>query len=189
MPVLRIVQATWSHDDRKISRRTDGRTACLTDEATCRGGARPPEGAANISRARRPLASGGRSGFRESRFAGGRRDGLIVGLRAAATDSRGRERSERIGGDASTDLSGRSRSRSGARARGDDASSRSRSNGPGFRRFGSASITSDGVSELKPLSLTSRVAVVTGGTSGIGLALTRGLAEAGAGVVPRARRR
>lgn len=38
------------------------------------------------------------------------------------------------------------------------------------------------------LSLDGRVAVVIGGTSGIGLALTRGLAEAGADVVPTARR-
>ena len=38
------------------------------------------------------------------------------------------------------------------------------------------------------LSLDGRVAVVIGGTSGIGLALTRGLAEAGAHVVPTARR-
>jgi NAD(P)-dependent dehydrogenase (short-subunit alcohol dehydrogenase family) len=38
-------------------------------------------------------------------------------------------------------------------------------------------------------SLQGRVAVVTGGTSGIGLALVRGLAEAGADVVPISRRR
>jgi len=38
-------------------------------------------------------------------------------------------------------------------------------------------------------SLEGRVAVVTGGTSGIGLALVRGLAEAGADVVPMSRRR
>jgi len=37
-------------------------------------------------------------------------------------------------------------------------------------------------------SLTGRVAVVTGGTSGIGLTLVRGLAEAGADVVPLSRR-
>jgi len=42
---------------------------------------------------------------------------------------------------------------------------------------------------LKTLSLTNRVAVVTGGTSGIGLALVRGLAEAGADVIPMSRRR
>lgn len=39
------------------------------------------------------------------------------------------------------------------------------------------------------LPLEGRVAVVTGGTSGIGLALVRGLAEAGADVVPFSRRR
>jgi NAD(P)-dependent dehydrogenase (short-subunit alcohol dehydrogenase family) len=38
------------------------------------------------------------------------------------------------------------------------------------------------------LSLEGKVAVVTGGTSGIGLALVRGLAEAGADVVPVSRR-
>ena len=38
------------------------------------------------------------------------------------------------------------------------------------------------------LPLADRVAVVTGGTSGIGLALVRGLAEAGADVVPMSRR-
>jgi NAD(P)-dependent dehydrogenase (short-subunit alcohol dehydrogenase family) len=42
---------------------------------------------------------------------------------------------------------------------------------------------------LASLSLEGRVAVVTGGTSGIGLALTRGLAEAGAHVVPTSRRK
>lgn len=39
------------------------------------------------------------------------------------------------------------------------------------------------------LPLSGRVAVVTGGTSGIGLALVRGLAEAGADVVPISRRK
>ena len=39
------------------------------------------------------------------------------------------------------------------------------------------------------LELTSKTAVVVGGTSGIGLALTRGLAQAGANVVPTGRRR
>jgi NAD(P)-dependent dehydrogenase (short-subunit alcohol dehydrogenase family) len=39
------------------------------------------------------------------------------------------------------------------------------------------------------LDLNSRTAVVIGGTSGIGLALARGLAEAGANVVPSGRRR
>jgi NAD(P)-dependent dehydrogenase (short-subunit alcohol dehydrogenase family) len=38
------------------------------------------------------------------------------------------------------------------------------------------------------LELTSKTAVVIGGTSGIGLALTRGLAQAGANVVPTGRR-
>jgi NAD(P)-dependent dehydrogenase (short-subunit alcohol dehydrogenase family) len=42
---------------------------------------------------------------------------------------------------------------------------------------------------LPSLSLADRVAVVVGGTSGIGLALSRGLAEAGADVVPTSRRR
>lgn len=41
---------------------------------------------------------------------------------------------------------------------------------------------------MSGLSLEGRVAVVTGGTSGIGLALVRGLAEAGADVVPTSRR-
>lgn len=41
---------------------------------------------------------------------------------------------------------------------------------------------------LRSLDLHGRVAVVTGGTSGIGLALVRGLAEAGADVVPLGRR-
>jgi NAD(P)-dependent dehydrogenase (short-subunit alcohol dehydrogenase family) len=39
-----------------------------------------------------------------------------------------------------------------------------------------------------PLDLTGKTAVVIGGTSGIGLALTRGLAQAGADVVPTGRR-
>lgn len=39
------------------------------------------------------------------------------------------------------------------------------------------------------LPLSGRVAVVTGGTSGIGLALARGMADAGADVVPLSRRR
>jgi NAD(P)-dependent dehydrogenase (short-subunit alcohol dehydrogenase family) len=42
---------------------------------------------------------------------------------------------------------------------------------------------------LPPLALDGRVAVVLGGTSGIGLALARGLAAAGAHVVPVSRRR
>lgn len=41
---------------------------------------------------------------------------------------------------------------------------------------------------MKELDLAGRVAVVVGGTSGIGLALTRGLAAAGADVVPISRR-
>ncbi|HKC13501.1 MAG TPA: 2-deoxy-D-gluconate 3-dehydrogenase, partial [Vicinamibacteria bacterium] len=41
---------------------------------------------------------------------------------------------------------------------------------------------------LRALDLTGRVAVVLGGTSGIGLALAQGLAEAGADVVPSSRR-
>jgi NAD(P)-dependent dehydrogenase (short-subunit alcohol dehydrogenase family) len=40
----------------------------------------------------------------------------------------------------------------------------------------------------QPLDLSGRTAVVVGGTSGIGLALARGLAEAGADVVPTSRR-
>jgi len=42
---------------------------------------------------------------------------------------------------------------------------------------------------LAGLNLAGRVAVVVGGTSGIGLSLARGLAEAGADVVPTSRRR
>ena len=42
---------------------------------------------------------------------------------------------------------------------------------------------------MNPFSLEGRVAVVTGGTSGIGLALVRGLAEAGADVIPVSRRK
>lgn len=42
---------------------------------------------------------------------------------------------------------------------------------------------------FSPLDLTGRVAVVIGGTSGIGLAIAKGLAEAGADVVPTSRRR
>src|SRR5947199_10747638 len=38
------------------------------------------------------------------------------------------------------------------------------------------------------LDLTGKTAVIIGGTSGIGLALTKGLAEAGANVVPTGRR-
>src|SRR2546427_4489844 len=38
------------------------------------------------------------------------------------------------------------------------------------------------------LDVTNKTAVVIGGTSGIGLALTRGLAQAGADVVPTGRR-
>lgn len=41
---------------------------------------------------------------------------------------------------------------------------------------------------MKELELTGRVAVVVGGTSGIGLALTQGLAAAGADVIPISRR-
>src|SRR5262249_51824816 len=42
---------------------------------------------------------------------------------------------------------------------------------------------------VKSLSLEGRVAVVTGGASGIGLSLALGLAEAGADVVPTSRRK
>ena len=38
------------------------------------------------------------------------------------------------------------------------------------------------------LDLTNKTAVVIGGTSGIGLALTRALAQAGANVIPTGRR-
>lgn len=48
--------------------------------------------------------------------------------------------------------------------------------------------SSDGTKNLA-LPLEGRVAVVTGGTSGIGLALVHGLAEAGADVIPISRRR
>src|SRR6266852_5671660 len=49
-------------------------------------------------------------------------------------------------------------------------------------RTGEAAVTFPG------LSLTGRLAVVVGGTSGIGLALARGLSQAGADVVPTSRR-
>jgi NAD(P)-dependent dehydrogenase (short-subunit alcohol dehydrogenase family) len=39
-----------------------------------------------------------------------------------------------------------------------------------------------------PLELNNKVAVVVGGTSGIGLAIAKGMAEAGADVVPTSRR-
>src|ERR1700754_98616 len=39
-----------------------------------------------------------------------------------------------------------------------------------------------------PLDLTNKTAVVIGGTSGIGLAIAKGLAKAGANVVPTGRR-
>ena len=42
---------------------------------------------------------------------------------------------------------------------------------------------------FKPLDLSGRTAVVVGGTTGIGRALSVGLAEAGADVVPTSRRR
>ena len=42
---------------------------------------------------------------------------------------------------------------------------------------------------MKELDLSGRVAVVIGGTSGIGLALTQGLADGGADVVPISRRK
>lgn len=41
---------------------------------------------------------------------------------------------------------------------------------------------------FRPLDLSGRVAVVIGGTSGIGRAIAYGLAEAGADVVPTSRR-
>src|SRR5215470_11269210 len=41
---------------------------------------------------------------------------------------------------------------------------------------------------FKPLDLTGKVAVVVGGTSGIGWAIAEGLADAGADVVPTSRR-
>src|SRR5262249_54028416 len=47
----------------------------------------------------------------------------------------------------------------------------------------------EGAVSLPGLSLAGRCAVGIGGTSGIGLALARGLAEAGADVIPTSRRR
>ncbi len=41
---------------------------------------------------------------------------------------------------------------------------------------------------FRPLDLSGKVAVVIGGTSGIGRAIAHGLAEAGADVVPTSRR-
>src|SRR5260370_2040508 len=48
--------------------------------------------------------------------------------------------------------------------------------------------TSEAAVSFPGLSLTGRLAVVVGGTSGIGLALARGLSQAGADVVPTSRR-
>src|SRR5262249_8026221 len=89
---------------------------------------------------------------------------------------------------ASTDLPGHPRPRSGPRALGDGAASRSGAAGAGVRRIarGSVSIASRGVGRLSVLE--GRVAAVVGGTSGIGLALARRLADAGADVAPISRK-
>src|ERR1700723_1443145 len=62
-----------------------------------------------------------------------------------------------------------------------------------IRGLDSGHIAVDFEEEIQPMSsqlfnLEGKVAVVIGGTSGIGLALARGLAEAGAVVIPTSRR-
>src|SRR6185436_17558290 len=81
---------------------------------------------------------------------------------------------------------------SGESARRDGDSSGPGPSGSGFRRR-TAPREALGRGEgdalsMKELELSGRVAVVIGGTSGIGLALTQGLASAGADVIPISRR-
>src|SRR5205823_4204071 len=77
----------------------------------------------------------------------------------------------------------------GARPHGDGQASGPGASGAGGRGIAraSAAVARRGVGRLTALS--GRSAVVIGGTSGIGLALARGLADAGADVAPVSRRR